>query len=178
MNINCTIDGINHQINASTVKPLNLILQEYVFDFPSNYECKGANCGNCIVLVNEQPVVSCLVPAFILDDAKIITFGNFRDSLQYEDIRKAYKETGFRPCSQCIAAKTLLIESILRRMEKYGLYGISSAKSRNEKIKMLINRDFIEKELSINKCRCVDISSMEKIINAAYKYRKKRNDHL
>lgn len=179
MRINCVIDDKSYTMNVNADKPLNRILEERIDSFSVNGKCLGANCGNCIVLMNGSCVLSCLVPAFKLNNAKIQTFDNFSKTPEYEDIKKAYTESGIRPCRQCYASKTLLIESLIQRLEENRI-AKSTARITTRKIsdKSRINTGFsielVAKEMDLNQCKCLEDKLLAKVIILAHQYRRKR----
>lgn len=160
MKLNCIIDDSYCSLNVNADKPLNCILEETVESFSSNSKCLGADCGNCLVLVNGVCTFSCLVPAFKLSNSSIQTYEGFSKTRNCHDIERAYRETGIHPCRQCYASKTLLIESLLQKMDED---------------RVLPNSAFIAKEMSINKCRCIDSAQLEKVIHLAHLYRSRRH---
>lgn len=177
MRINLTIDGIRYSLNASSDKPLHRILLEISDSFAANNSCQGANCGNCIVLLNDQCVLSCLVPACRLNGAVVVTFEEFRTTRAYHDIERAYKDCGSSPCPQCYAAKTLLIESLVRRLETDRSNSkIKARYSSSIKTKPAMSSDAIAREVSINTCNCIEASQIETIIKLAYQNRRRRNN--
>ena len=167
MKINCNIDGNNYSLNENANKPLNKILQELIDTFAINNSCLETNCGNCIVMINGMCSLSCLIPAFKVQGAQILTFDGFRKTRGFHDIERAYEETESQPCEQCLPSKTLLIESILRKMEK--------EKTRLKQGSSVVSRDYIAREISVSKCNCIDVAQLEKIINLAYLYRSRRS---
>lgn len=171
MKFSCNIDGNDYSFNENADKPLNKILQEILESFPVNNSCRGANCGNCLVMINGVCSLSCLIPACKLPSTSILTYEGFRKTRGYHDIERAFQEVETQPCEQCLASKTLLIESILRKMEKEKT--IMPAK--NKQHTSLISREYISKEISVSKCKCIDIAQLEKIINLAYQFRSRRN---
>lgn len=167
MRINCTIDDTYYTINVNADKPLNRILEETVETFTSNSKCLGADCGNCIVLVNGICTLSCLVPAFKLSNANIQTYEGFSKTRNCHDIERAYRESGIHPCRQCYASKTLLIESLLQKIDKDRVSGMRGS--------VKLDSAFVAKEMSINTCRCLDSAQLEKVIYLAYQYRSRRH---
>ncbi|HRV24148.1 MAG TPA: ferredoxin, partial [Sphaerochaeta sp.] len=121
-------------------------------------------CGNCIVLVNDVAVLSCIVPAFRLKDAKIRTFETFHRTRLCRDIERAYRASGNKPCPDCYASKTLLIESILTEL-------MSSTRSREEG---MVDEKAIMQELSLNTCPCMDVTELLEITIQAFEYRRRR----
>lgn len=170
MRFKCTIDGCSYALNENADKPLNRILEELVMSFPVNNSCRGANCGNCVVVINGVFCLSCLIPAFKLDGANILTFDGFRKTRACHDIERAYQETGTYPCQQCYAAKTMLIESVLQKLEKEK--DVLSLVGKN---KSVLSTEFIAKEIGVNSCKCVDAQQLKQIVDVAYSYRSKRS---
>lgn len=177
MRLNCKIDGNDYNLVVSSNKPLSRILEENIESFAINSPCLGASCGNCVVIVNSSCVLSCLVPAFKLNMANILTYEGFSKTLLCHDIEKAYAECGVKPCSQCYASKTLLIASIVERIEREKQ---SSAVSRELKVRNTaftkINAAFVTKELEINSCKCIETTQILKIIKLVCQYRRTHND--
>lgn len=162
MLIKCTIDGVTQLLNVNAEKPLSKILQERVETFPSNSACRGAICGNCAVLLNGRCVLSCLVPAFRLANAVILTIDGFRRTRPCKDIEKAYAETGISPCEQCYASKTLMIEGILNMID------LENTR------KTTLDRDLIAREMGMNSCKCLEMRQIETVIRVALKNRRNR----
>ncbi|MDD7201335.1 MAG: ferredoxin [Sphaerochaetaceae bacterium] len=176
MTLDCTIDGKVLSLSVNSSKPLLQILSEDVDNTTLTSNCHGNGCGNCLVLVNGYAVLSCMVPAFRLKDAVIQTFESFSKTRQYRDIERAYQATGNRPCPNCYASRTLLIESILQSLtgahhpdnEKplpHG--GVIGEKDLDEKA--------IVKELSLNTCQCMDTGELLQIVELALSYRSRKN---
>lgn len=197
MKLNCTVNGNQLSIVVNSDKPLSQILRDTVDSFPNNSQCFGGYCGNCVVMVNGNATLSCLVPAFSLNGASILTFEGYKKTRFYKDIERAYNDIGNQPCTQCYASKTMLIESILIKMDKENqnrkdIVNLNKSRSfsalqnqiaghSSSDIDMkkalegtLVDPAFLAQELSISKCQCIEISQLEKIVNLAYKYRSRR----
>ena len=168
MILRCTIDGISYENTVNSDKPLNSILFEVCPEFCINNNCLHNECGNCIVLLNGNPVLSCLVPAFKLKGATIQTYAGFKKTRSYKDIEKAF-ENHRTPCKQCIASKTLLIESLVNKMQK--LNEFSARESSNIRT---IPFEIIAREISICKCQCMEIEEISKIVSDTYTIRNQR----
>lgn len=177
MTLDCTIDGKSLSLSVNSNKPLLQILSEDVGNQTINSNCHGEGCGNCIVMVNGQAVLACLVPAFRLKDARIITFEGFSKTRQYHDIERAYEESGNRPCPNCYAARTLLIESILQNMTGAHHYGqlVSVGEMSGVIGAQDINEALVRQELAFNKCDCMDTGELLGIVRIALGYRRRPN---
>ena len=189
MRLNCNINGSQYSLVVNSDKPLSEILKEQIITFAENSQCMGASCGNCIVLINGSAALSCLLPAFKLNGASILTFEGFQKTRFCHDIERAYADIGNQPCPQCYASKTIIIESILNKVDKENQNRISNfsqgdmsqtAASANEQAARSrsgmgsISTEMIAREMAMSSCQCIEISDLEKIINLAYRYRSRR----
>ena len=118
MRLTCNINGTQYSLVVNSDKPLSQILRENIITFAENSQCLGASCGNCIVLINGSAALSCLVPAFKLNGASILTFEGFQKTRFCHDIERAFADVGNQPCPQCYPSKTVIIESILNKLDK------------------------------------------------------------
>ena len=187
MRLNCNINGSQYSLVVNSDKPLSHILNEQIATFAENSACAGASCGNCIVLINGNAALSCLVPAFRLNEASILTFEGFQKTRFCHDIERAYETTGNQPCPQCYPSKTIIIESILNKMDKEnrnkisGFAGNTANPEANEQAARsrsgsgAISSEMIAREMSMSGCQCIEISDLEKIVNLAYKFRSRRS---
>jgi aerobic-type carbon monoxide dehydrogenase small subunit (CoxS/CutS family) len=165
MKIECFIDGKRTLLTVNSNKPLNLILMEDIEGTQFNARCRDGNCGNCVVLMNDEAVLSCLVPAFKLRNAHITTFEGYRKTRFWHDLERAYEDTKSQPCPLCFASKTLIFESLLRTIGKNGEQQETDTSHDDETI---------IKELRLNTCMCLDTREIVEIFNAAANYRRRR----
>ena len=194
MRLNCNINGSQYSLVVNSDKPLSEILKEQIITFADNSQCQGASCGNCIVLINGNAALSCLLPAFKINGSSILTFEGFQKTRFCHDIERAYAEIGNQPCPQCYASKTIIIESILNKVDKENQNRMSNfamgtregdlqsqgASSANEQAARsrsgmgTISTEMIAREMAMSSCQCIEISDLEKIINLAYRFRSRR----
>ncbi|MBR5669250.1 MAG: ferredoxin [Spirochaetales bacterium] len=195
MRLNCNINGSQYSLVVNSDKPLSEILKEQIITFADNSQCQGASCGNCIVLINGNAALSCLLPAFKINGSSILTFEGFQKTRFCHDIERAYAEIGNQPCPQCYPSKTIIIESILNKVDKENQNRMSNfamgnsqgemqqnqaATSANEQAARSrsgmgnISTEMIAREMAMSSCQCIEISDLEKIINLAYRFRSRR----
>lgn len=178
MKLNCTIDGKKFSINCSSDKPLSKILSENIESFPANYQCHGAKCGNCLVLLNNNCVLACMIPAFKANGASILTYDGFSKTRFCHDVERAYLDSGNKPCEQCYASKTILIASLVEMIDRqkqtnHILKNVNQQSQKND-----FDSEFIAKEMDLNSCKCMGINQIEKIIKLAIQYRSKRRGNV
>ena len=165
MKIECTVDGKRILLAVNSNKPLNLILMEETEASTFNSRCRDGNCGNCVVLLNDEAVLSCLIPAFRLKGAHILTFDGYQKTRFWHDIERAYEDTKSQPCPCCFASKTLIFESLLQTQGRpeTGDQGDSMA-----------DDSTIIREIGLNTCNCLDDQEIVEIFNVAESYRRRR----
>lgn len=154
MKIDCIIDGKPLSLSLNSNKPLSLILSEDLETENVNAHCRGDMCGLCVVLLNGRPVLSCMVPAFEVQGKEIMTFEAYSKTRNIKDIEKAYELAEAKPCDECYASHTLLIESLVAAGET--------------------RRDAIIREMSILKCSCLDPEDDVEIVSKAVDIRRKK----
>lgn len=77
--------------------------------------CYSGNCGLCSVLLNDEVVNSCLIPAFKISGTEIVTIEGFSQTDEYQDIIRGFSEAGVDNCGYCDAGKILTVEALLSK---------------------------------------------------------------
>lgn len=91
--------------------------------------------------MNGNLVNSCLIPAFKLPDAEIVTIEGYAQSKEYADLKKALDHGGAFPCGFCSSGIMLAVGNLLAE---------NSSPTAAE----------IREALSGNICRCGDYDSI------------------
>ena len=160
MKIECTIDGTRLSFSLNSNKPLSLVLQENFNHTSVNAHCRGKNCGLCLVLLDNTPVLSCMVPAFEIQGKTITTIESNYLKNKLKDVDKAYSDLGIRPCEDCYASRSILFDYladiILAKTSEHPSFD-NSIEPFN--VESLIN------EMSIIKCTCMDLHDVRLILN-------------
>lgn len=178
MKIECTIDAKLLTLSVNSNKPLSLILMEDIGSQSLLCHCKGEACGNCVVLLNDEAVLSCVIPAFRLKNAVITTFESYQKTRLCRDIERAYQRNGNTPCPNCYASKTLIIESILQsltsaRQTKPNSNLMARPRSMSTSPETL-DESAIMQELSLNTCQCMHMSELIQIVETALTFRRRK----
>ena len=157
MNINFKVNNKNVKIDISPKKRLLDILRDELDLIATKEGCGKGECGACTVLMNGVRINSCLVPAFQLQDATIVTVEGLQDWEVYSDIEKAYVEHGAVQCGFCMSGFVMSTLAYLR--ETRTPKGAGKSQDKRTKIK--------EKDIQLgiggNICRC---TGHTKIIDA------------
>ena len=139
---------------------LSTLLRESFSMLNTKENCYNGHCGACTVLLNNNPVPSCIIPVFTVEGKNVVTLEGFQERDEFEIIDKSLKNAGADICSYCRQGRILVIYSLLLK-------------------NMELSDKQIYKALSGNRCECTDFKSLKKGIKLALLTynRKKRAKH-
>src|SRR5688500_19423062 len=72
-NINLSVNGTQYSLEPMAGETLSTLLRERLRLTGTKIGCDEAECGACTVLVDGEPVVSCIYPAARADGKTILT---------------------------------------------------------------------------------------------------------
>lgn len=111
--INVTINGGLEQVVVPSNMTLMQMLRESVALTGTKNGCSAGECGACTVLLNGEPVNSCMVLAVECDQAQIVTVEGLASDRQLDPVQEAIIQAGGVQCGFCtpgilISARALL----------------------------------------------------------------------
>ena len=77
--------------------------------------CSNGNCGACTVLMNGEPVVSCLVLAVEAEGAEVTTIEGIAPETTLDPIQQAFLENAALQCGICTPGFIVSTKSLLDR---------------------------------------------------------------
>lgn len=120
MTVHFFLNGRAVETNADPLSPLAEVMRdEFAPSIPAR-GCSSASCGKCIVLMDNEPVFSCLIPLFRVKDKQVLTYDGFKDSEDCSDIERGFREAGFTPCPFHAPGYIFLVHSLLERVSHPG----------------------------------------------------------
>ena len=113
--INLTINGESEQIDVPANMTLLEMLREGLAKTGTKNGCTAGECGACTVLLNGEPVNSCLVLAVECDGAEIITVEGLAHDSQLDPIQKAIIDAGGVQCGYCTPGILITSRALINR---------------------------------------------------------------
>ena len=108
------INGRNYDVDAEPDMPLLWVLRDLLDLTGTKYACGIGVCGSCVVLINEEPVRSCIVTASSAVGKRIITIEGLSDDnshpLQIAWMEQAVTQCGYCQPGQIMSAAALLLK--------------------------------------------------------------------
>ncbi len=123
------------EVLADGCKTLLEVLREDVRLTGTKHGCELGECGACAVLVDGEPVLSCLVLAVECDGRRVTTVEGLQAGSRLHPLQDAFADLGASQCGYCTPGILVTAKALLDR---------NAAPT----------RDQIKEALSGNLCRC------------------------
>jgi nicotinate dehydrogenase subunit A len=115
--ISLNVDGKSHSIDADGDMPLLYALRDDLGLRNPKFGCGLAQCGACTVLVDGEPVRSCITPVDSLADAKIITLAGLGGGKAHK-IQEAFIAEEVPQCGYCLNGWLMTAAAFLEKTPK------------------------------------------------------------
>lgn len=112
--IRLTVDGVDHEVVVEPRRSLADVLRDDVGCYASNISCEQGICGTCTVLLDGEPVRSCLLPAVAADDQRIETVRSLDQGGELSDLQQAFADNHALQCGFCTPGFLVLGHWLLR----------------------------------------------------------------
>lgn len=113
--INLTINGIPEKVVVASNLTLMRMLRENLALTGTKNGCAAGECGACTVLMNGEPVNSCMVLASECDGANIVTIEGLADDKQLDPLQDAIVQEGGVQCGFCTPGILISARGLLDR---------------------------------------------------------------
>jgi len=109
------VNGETERLDVPCNMTLLRMLREELALTGSKNGCSSGECGACTVMLNGEPVNSCLVLAVECDGAEIITVEGLADDGRLDPIQELMMETGGVQCGFCTPGVLISARALLDR---------------------------------------------------------------
>lgn len=133
--ISLEVNGEPTQVAFAPHKTLLEVLREDLGLTGTKHGCELGECGTCTVLLDETPVLSCLVLAQACDGRRVRTVEGMATGEGLHPLQEAFADLGAAQCGYCTPGILLTAESLLEALPAP-------------------TRDQIREALAGNLCRC------------------------
>ncbi len=117
--INLTVNGIQKTLESVPGETLASLLRMRLHLTGTKIGCEEAECGACTVLVDGEPMMSCVYPAERADGKTIVTIEGLAERVHEEmhlhPLQEAFVEHGAVQCGFCIPGQIMTAYALLKR---------------------------------------------------------------
>ncbi|HEY7789205.1 MAG TPA: (2Fe-2S)-binding protein [Vicinamibacterales bacterium] len=144
----CVVNGDPVDITCAGYKTLLEVLREDLGLTGTKHGCELGECGACAVLVDGEPVLSCLALAVECSGRAITTVEGLTRDGRLDPLQEAFADLGAAQCGYCTPGILLTARALLDRVERP-------------------TRDDIREALSGNLCRCTGYQQIFEAVESA-----------
>ncbi len=109
---------LNGQEISKKISP-NLLLVDFLRDVlkltGTKAGCREGECGACTVLVNGEPVNSCILPAMKVAGQSVTTIEGLSKGEELDPLQQAFLDEGAVQCGFCTPAMVLTAKALLAK---------------------------------------------------------------
>lgn len=142
------VNGVSQTVDAAPESQLLYVLRNQLKLNGPKFGCGLTQCGACTVLVDGQPVRSCLTPVSVVGDKEVVTLDGLNVDGKPGRIQQAFIDEQAAQCGYCINGMVMMASSLLD-------------KNPNP------TDDDIRTHLSANLCRCGTHTRIVKAVKRA-----------
>ena len=99
--VQITVNGVDRTILVEPWYSLLDMLRDELHLTGTKKGCDEGDCGACTVLLNGQPVTSCLVLAHSVHDANVTTVEGLASGGELHAVQRSFAENGGLQCGYC-----------------------------------------------------------------------------
>src|ERR1700740_1027350 len=148
--ISFMLNGESAEVAFAPNKTLLEVLREDLALTGTKHGCELGECGTCAVLVDGQPVLSCLMLGVEAENTEIVTVEGMMQNGQPHPLQKTFADLGAAQCGYCIPGILLTAKALFDRISHP-------------------TRHKIRQSLSGNLCRCTGYTKILQAVELAAK---------
>ena len=125
--IKLNVNGETHEIASDPETPLIYVLRNRLGLVGAKLGCGREQCGACAVLVDGEPVLSCVRAASEFEGNSIVTLEGLTDGDTLSDVQRIFVEESAAQCGYCTSGIIIAVTALLDRNPNPGKLEIQAA---------------------------------------------------
>jgi aerobic carbon-monoxide dehydrogenase small subunit len=113
--VTLTVNGTLEQVDIPSQMTLLQMLREKLTLTGTKNGCTAGECGACTVLLNGEPVNSCLVLAAECEGADVVTIEGLAKDGQLDIVQQTIIDSGAVQCGFCTPGMLIMARALLNR---------------------------------------------------------------
>jgi len=129
------VNGEDREVLFASYKTLLEVLREDLLLTGTKHGCELGECGACAVLLDGEPVLSCLVLGVECEGREVVTVEGLQEERDLHPLQEAFADLGGAQCGYCTPGILVTAKALLDRVS-------------------VPTRAQIQEAISGNLCRC------------------------
>ena len=113
--IEIQVNGTTHQVDADPATPLIYVLRNQLDLTGAKLGCGLEQCGACAVLVDGEPVLSCVRAVSEFVEREIVTVEGLTEGGDCSKVQRVFMEEGAAQCGYCTPGIVIAVTALLGR---------------------------------------------------------------
>ncbi|TVR30179.1 MAG: hypothetical protein EA404_12980 [Spirochaetaceae bacterium] len=155
MRVSFLLNGDKTTLNVQPNTRLIEVLRKDLALTGARPGCLYGTCGFCAILLDGELSLSCMIPAFRVNNCVVTTIEGFMETRDFRDIEIGFHRAGSVPCKFCASAKVLTTH-----------WAITSHPTPDS--------DTLNRAVNAVQCRCTSYARFSNAIRYSAEVRRKR----
>jgi nicotinate dehydrogenase subunit A len=112
------VNGKSVTVDAEADTPLLYVLRDDLGLNAAKFGCGLGQCGACTVLVNDEPVLSCVTPLAMLEGKRVTTLEGLGTIDKPGPLQRAFIDEQAAQCGYCIPGMMMRAAALLKKTPK------------------------------------------------------------
>jgi nicotinate dehydrogenase subunit A len=115
MAVTLNVNGASHEVDADPATPLLYVLRNDLQLNGAKFGCGLGQCGSCTVIVDGEPVFSCVTPLMLLEGREVVTVEGLGTIENPGPMQAAFIEMQAAQCGYCIPGMMMRAQALLQK---------------------------------------------------------------
>ena len=142
------VNGRRESLTVEPLEPLLTVIRDRLGLTGTKKGCDGGECGACTVLLDDEPILSCITPAVLAQGRTVTTIEGLEKDGRIHPLQAAFIEKGAVQCGFCTPGMIMAAAALLAKVPNP-------------------TEDQIRRALAGNLCRCTGYQKVVDAVDAA-----------